>query len=434
MVCGDVLGNMVLIVGMALFIVNVYVVDWTILRYGGIMTSFNLIHSSSWEGDTVKNRKLTFIEATMLVAGAGIGTGILTIPYAVEQIGIFGTLTALAAAYGVSVLLYLIIADLTLNSKESAGLLGILQEHLLFGKNQSVLKTVFFVILTVLLLENLVVYIMCAADVLAAWFGIDTNLAKVIFYLLASLVIIFGIKGVGIGEKFSVTLIGSVIAILTVLSLIAPKNSFSITFGEPHLVFAVYGLFMFAFSAIFSIIQVCNHIERVEDTKKAVVGGLSINACLTLIFAAAAILGSDQVTEIATIGLAATIGIPFVRIICSVFVLLAMFSSYWSSGLAFADMVEEQFNLGKRWSWFLSTVPTILIAILLPLTVLDYVQIGAGALSVILVIVVLPAYYHAAKHSQKKLLLGKVGRSKALLYAVGLMVVLMAVSSFISID
>ena len=132
----------------------------------------------------------------MLVAGAGIGTGILTIPYAVEQIGIFGTLTALAAAYGVSVLLYLIIADLTLNSKESAGLLGILQEHLLFGKNQSVLKTVFFVILTVLLLENLVVYIMCAADVLAALFGIGTNFAKIVFYLLASLVIIFGIKGV----------------------------------------------------------------------------------------------------------------------------------------------------------------------------------------------------------------------------------------------
>ena len=97
-------------------------------------------------------------------------------------------------------------------------------------------------------------------------------------------------------------------------------------------------------------------------------------------------------------------------------------------------MVEEQFNLGKRWSWFLSTVPTILIAILLPLTVLDYVQIGAGALSVILVIVVLPAYYHAAKYSQKKLLLGSVGRSKALLYAVGLMVILMAVSSFIPID
>ena len=384
-------------------------------------------------GGTVKDKKLTFIEATMLVAGAGIGTGILTIPYAINQIGIWGTLTAVVAAYGVSVFLYLIIADLTLNSKESAGLLEILREHLLFGKHEKGLTAVFFVILTLLLLENLVVYIMCAADVLVALFEIDINLAKVVFYLLASLVIFFGIKGVGIGEKFSVTLIGSVIAILTVLALAAPRKSFSISFGEPHLVFAVYGLFMFAFSAIFSIIQVCNHIERTEDTKKAVVGGLTINACLTLIFAAAAILGSDQVTEIATIGLADTIGIPFVRIICSVFVLLAMFSSYWSSGLAFSDMVEEQFKLGKRQSWFLSTVPTILIAILLPLTVLDYVQIGAGALSVILVIVVLPAYYHAAKHSQKKLLLGRVAQSKPLLYIVGLMVILMAVSSFIPI-
>lgn len=382
----------------------------------------------------MNKNKLTFLESMMLVAGAGIGTGILTIPYAIDKIGVWGTFAALIAAYGVSVMLYLIIADLTRNSRSSAGLLGILQEHLLYGKHQKALTAVFFVILTLLLLENLVVYILCAADVLAALFGMDTDLAKIIFYILASLVIIFGVKGVGIGEKFSVLLIGSVIAVLTVLSLLDPKNNLSFSFGEPHLVFAVYGLFMFAFSAIFSIIQVCDHIERVEDTKKAVLGGLTINACLTLIFAAAAILGSDQVTEIATIGLADSIGISFVRIMCSVFVLLAMFSSYWSSGLAFADMVQEQFGLGKRWSWFLSTVPTILIALMLPLTVLDYVQIGAGALSVILVIVVLPAYHHAAKHSAGTLMLGTAGKSKALLYAVGVMVVLMAVSSLIPID
>ena len=196
---------------------------WTILRNGGIMTLFDR-SILRLGGGTVKDKKLTFIEATMLVAGAGIGTGILTIPYAINQIGIWGTLTAVVAAYGVSVFLYLIIADLTLNSKESAGLLEILREHLLFGKHEKGLTAVSFVILTLLLLENLVVYIMCAADVLVALFEIDINLAKVVFYLLASLVIFFGIKGVGIGEKFSVALIGSVIAILTVLALAELKQ------------------------------------------------------------------------------------------------------------------------------------------------------------------------------------------------------------------
>ena len=42
----------------------------------------------------MKTKKLTFIEAVMLTAGAGIGTGILTIPYAINKIGIIGTLIA----------------------------------------------------------------------------------------------------------------------------------------------------------------------------------------------------------------------------------------------------------------------------------------------------------------------------------------------------
>ena len=67
----------------------------------------------------MKTKKLTFIESLMLVAGAGIGTGILTIPYAIEKIGIFGTITALLVAYVVSVFIYLVIADLTKNSKKS---------------------------------------------------------------------------------------------------------------------------------------------------------------------------------------------------------------------------------------------------------------------------------------------------------------------------
>ena len=56
----------------------------------------------------MKSKKLTFAESLMLVAGAGIGTGILTIPYAIDKIGIFGTVLSLALAYAVSAVMYLI--------------------------------------------------------------------------------------------------------------------------------------------------------------------------------------------------------------------------------------------------------------------------------------------------------------------------------------
>ena len=381
----------------------------------------------------MKTKKLTFIESVMLVAGAGIGTGILTIPYAISKIGVFGTITALIIAYIVSAVMYLIIADLTRNSEKPEDLLAILDEHLFSGKGKKALNIAFLVLLVLLLLENLVVYILCAGNVLTDLLGINSTATQIIFYALASVVIIFGVKGMGIGEKLSMILIGSAVLVLMVLSFLNVKGALNFSFGAPSTVFAVYGLFMFAFSAIFSVIQVCNHIEKKELTSKAVIGGLSLNALITIAFTVAVILGSDSVTEIATIGLSSGIGIAFVRIICSILVLLAMFTSFWSSGFAFADVVGGQFGLSTRISWFIATIPALLIAVLLPLGILDYVQIGAGALSIILVIVVLPAYYNAVKQPKTNLLLGKFSGNKIMLSLVALFIILMAVSSFIPI-
>lgn len=381
----------------------------------------------------MKNKTLTVFESVMLVAGAGIGTGILTIPYAINQIGIFGTLVALVLAYAASGAMYLIIADLTRNSQKSNDLLGILDEHLFSGKGKKFLNIIFLVLLVLLLLENLVVYILCAGDVLVDLLSLGSTLSKIMFYILASLVILFGVKGMGVGEKISVALIGCVVLTLTVLSCLDIKGSLRLSFGSADMVFAVYGLFMFAFSAIFSIIQVCNHIQKPELTGKAVIGGLSLNAIITVIFAVATILGSETITEVATIGLSDGIGIPIVKVLCSVFVLFAMFSSFWSSGFAFADVVQGQLKTSSPISWLIATLPAIILALFMPLTVLDFVQIGAGALSVILVIVVLPAYYNAAKKATQPLLLGKLATSRVLIALVAAAIILMAISSFIPI-
>ena len=382
----------------------------------------------------MRTKKLTFFESMMLVAGAGMGTGLLTIPYAVNCIGLFGTLTALAIALAASAFMYFVIVDLTRNSKRSGDLLGILEEHLFFGKGKRVLTISFFILLILLLLENLVVYILCATNVMESLFGLDGWISSVVFYLLASVVVFFGMKGMGVGEKISVILIGVAVVGLTVLAFVFPKGGIALSFGKPSTVFAVYGLFMFAFSAIFSVIQVCNHIDRPERAGGAVFGGLAINALITLIFAIAAVIGSETVTEVAIIGLADSLDIPAVTIASGILVILAMFTSFWSSGFAFADVVGQQFKLKTCPAWFISTTPALLIAILLPLSVLDYVQIGAGALSIILVLVVLPAYRHAVRHARKPLLLGGGGSSKLATVLVAVAILLMAVASFMPIS
>ena len=369
----------------------------------------------------------------MLIAGAGIGTGIITIPYAISRIGLIGMAVALVCAYVVSVFTYLILADLVRNSRQSEDLIAALGEHIFTGKGKNLLSTVFLILLALLLLEFLVVYTMTAGNVIADLCGISSTPAKILFYLAASAIVFFGVKGMGVGEKISVSLIGTVVAVLTVLSVFHRNGSLSLTFGSGSLVFAVYGLFMYSLSSTFAVIQVCNHIEEPERTGSAVICGIALNAVLTVIFSLAVILGSETVTEIATIGLSDGIGIPAIKVLCSVLVIIAMLTSFWSIGFAFADVVSGRFGMTKKLSWLVTTLPAALIAILLPLSVLDYVQIGAGALSLIFLLVVFPAYKHAVKDPVCPLLLGKLSGTWQLITFVAAGTVLMAISALIPI-
>lgn len=380
----------------------------------------------------MQSKKLTFLESVMLIAGAGIGTGIITIPYAISKIGVFGTAAALIVAYVVSVFTYLILADLVRNSKHPEDLIGSLDEHVFTGRRA--LSIVFFVLLALLLLEFLVVYTVCAGNVLADLFGINGVLAKFLFYLAASLIVFFGVKGMGVGEKISVLLIGAVVIVLTVLSVFHRNGAIPLTFGRGSVVFAVYGLFMYSLSCTFAVIQVCNHIAKPEQAGKAVVSGIAVNGVLTVVFSVAVILGSKTVTEVTTIGLSDGIGIPFVKVLCSVLVLGAMFTSFWSVGFAFTDVLGARFGLPTRLSWLITTLPAALIAALLPLSVLDYVQIGSGVLSLLFLLIVFPAYLHAVKNPVQPLLLGRMSGKPALLAIVVIGTVLMAVASLVPIS
>ncbi|MBP5231342.1 MAG: hypothetical protein ILO68_06385, partial [Clostridia bacterium] len=180
--------------------------------------------------------------------------------------------------------------------------------------------------------------------------------------------------------------------------------------------------------------QVCSHIGKSEQTGKAVVFGMGLNAVLTLGFSFASILGSKTVTEIATVGLSDGIGIPFVKILCAVLVAGAMLTSFWSIGFAFADVAGSRLRFGPKISWFVVTLPAVLIAVLVPLSVLDYVQIGAGALSILFLLVVFPAYKHAVKEPIRPPLLGKLSGNMVLIVLVAVGTVLMAISSFVPVD
>lgn len=381
-----------------------------------------------------KGKALSAFESMMLVCGSGLGTGILAIPYIAVRMGFLQALFCIGLACGVSMVLHLLVADLALHSKNSSQLLGIFEQHLFLGKRKKVLSGLFFVVLSAMLLMNMTLYITCAAEVAQSVFGVSLVLAKCIFYGVASLLVIMGIKAVGISEKYSMLLIGVVVAALGALSLSKARMPFPlIKSTSPAAMVALYSMGMFSFSAVFSVPQVVNHIGDKSKIRRSVMAGIGLNALITMVFLVITVMASQQVTPVATVGLSLQHGFG-VAVLSAVFVILAMLTSFLSIALAQIEVVREKTQAHPVVAWLCSTLPTVLLAVFLPLGIASYVEIVGGIFAIIVVLMVLPSYRHAVKGALGPLLLGKTGRSGWLVALLALMYLVMSAGALIPLD
>ncbi len=379
------------------------------------------------------SKKISTWEAVMLIAGSGLGTGILAIPYAASKTGLLGIITAVVAAFVASALMHLLVVDLVLNSKNSTQLMGIFKEHLFKGKNERLYSSLFFAVLAVVLLFNLAIYILVAAEVLTESFGVAPFISKIIFYCTSSLIVVAGIKIIGISEKYSMIIIGGVVLFLIVMSLNHPVKNMELSFGSYGDALALYGLVMFSFSALFSIPQAANNIEDKNKLKTAVITGIGINAAITLIFTVSSITASKNITQVATIGLSSSLG-NITAFVCSVFVILAMFTSYLSIALAQLDIISTELKVKRNTAFIDATVPSLLAALFLPVSFISMIQVVGGVVAVITSLLVIPGYIKATEHSNGNLMLGNLGKNKVLLNIVLASYILMAVSSLIKLS
>lgn len=379
----------------------------------------------------MKSKKISAWEAAMLIAGSGLGTGILAIPYAASRTGLFGIVFSVAAAFAASALMHLLVADLVLNSKNSTQLMGIFKEHMFKGKNERLFSSMFFAVLAVVLLFNLAIYILVAAEVLTESFGIAPSVSKIIFYGVSSLIVVAGIKIIGVSEKYSMIIIGGVVLFLTVKSVNHSVRNMELTFGSYRGALALYGLVMFSFSALFSIPQAANNIENKNKLKTAIIAGIAINAAITLFFTFSAIKASDTVTQVATIGLSSSLG-NMTKVVCALFVALAMFTSYLSIALAQIDIICTEIKVKRKTAFMGATVPSLLTALFLPISFIAMIQVVGGIVAVITSLLVIPGYIKATEHSNGNLMLGNLGKNKILLSIVLASYILMAASSFIN--
>ena len=342
---------------------------------------------------TEQKRRLTLFEAASVVAGLGFGGGVMAVPYLASLNGIVELIVTTLIAYAFSLLLHLMVVEVVLREEKPQQLVE------LFGKyvfRQSwwgrALAWIVFAMVLITFYALLAGYIIGCAELLRNMVpAIPLWAGEVITYAVAAGVVFFGLKAVGVSEKYSIISIAVVLVALSVISFGHPFNALPIWGGDFTKILALYGMIMFCLTCLFSVPQAA---EGLTWNKKlvpgAVVLGITINLVFTLVISFMASLVSKPVTEVAIIGWGSAVG-PWALILGSVFAFLGLLTSYWSIAYALAVVIVERLNWGYRLSWLVATLPAFVMAIVGLAGFLEYMRYAGGAMAVLMALLIPPA-------------------------------------------
>lgn len=376
-------------------------------------------------------KRLTTWEAACIITGYGVGGGVLSMPYLAEKAGLLLSFVILVISLLASYILHLMIADLALKGSEGGQIIACLSQFLFRGKLKKLLTTLFFVLMVLILFTNLAAYISGAEEIIVGFLPIPSVVATLMFYVIAASVVLFGLKAVGVSEKISVAVIFGLIIALAVASFFVPSHVLPLAGGSANGALAFYGMAMFAMAAFFSVPQAVEGLNKdKKQIKQAVFLGLFNNFIIIVLITFCALLASDKVTEVAMVGWSAGIG-TWAQIVGGLFTIIAMLTTYWSLSLALGSIVEEQMKWDARLCWLIATLPSLILALFNLASFMEFMRLAGGLISIIIALMVVPAYLHARREVEGSILTHCGGRVTAAVIMIAY--ILMGIGSMVPV-
>lgn len=352
---------------------------------------------------------LSFLEATSIIVGHGVGAGILSVPYLAAHNSLREILLVTGFCYLFNVLLHLLIAELSLNNG-GAQFVGCFESELFAGRLRTVLTWGTFILLGASVLVNVSAFLTGASAVFRSWFGLPDWMGMLIFYVLGAGVVFAGMKLVGICEKFSVGAMVAVVGILFAATVLRDTSPMPSGWKGFNNMLAMFGMVSFSLSAVMSTPQVVKGLGG--DAKKiraSIMAGLAVNAGLILFITVTTLLGvGGNISEDgALVDLAASLG-GFVSVIGYVFTLLALATSFWANTLNLRDIVSEQTGWSRRLSWLAASLPCLILAFLGLSSFVGFTRF-ASIIQVVTGLGIIVAYSLSRKRVGGSALLGRFG-------------------------
>jgi amino acid permease len=346
----------------------------------------------------MRRDRLTPLEATSLMVGAGVGAGVMAIPWLVARTGILELVAVLIAAYGATCLVHLLLAEVCIRTRDDFQLVELIRLYLLRDRRWTWAVWLTFVLLVVSFLAALAAYVFAAAEIITDLTGLPAPLAQILVYVASAGVVSFGLTMVGAFERIGTL---ALVACTAVLSLGAVGAPFDLPVGPSggwSDLLALYGLVMYAFATYFSVPQVVKGLAPDgRAAVRAILAGLGVNGLIVGVIAVIAVGISQPVTEVAIVGIADRLG-SWAGSVGSLFILAALLTTYWAVSLALADMIRERARIGWRWSWLSATMPSLLLLFLGLWSFVELLSVAAGATAAVVALVTVPMYRNARRY------------------------------------
>ena len=384
----------------------------------------------------MKGQLLTRWEAISLMVGAGVGAGIMAVPYLAESVGMLGLALILPIAWAASSLVHLMLAEVLFRTGRDLQIVELMHLYVLRGRAGRWILWAVFALLSIAFLANLAAYVSGSGEIIANLLGIPLFLAEFLVYLVSAGVVFFGLRAVGFAERFGALILVGLVAALGIgavgLSFHAPLGPS----GSARQWLALYGMVMYALWTFYSVPQVVKGLgPDHQGAVNAILVGLAINGALTAAVALIALGISSPVTSVAIIGIARQLG-SWAGHLGSLFIIAAMVTSYWSVSLALADILHERTAMPPKLAWLLATLPSLLILWIGAWQFLEWLRLAAGATAIVVALITLPMYRQARRSgpvSDPGWTLGRLG-SPLVVLLVLLSLILMAAGSLVSIN
>ena len=302
------------------------------------------------------------IRASSVLLGTIIGVGIFGVPYVASKSGFMVAIFYLLFLGTVATVVHLFYAKIVLSSGDGHRLVGHVREYL--GRSWARVASVTVVFVR---FGSLLVYIIVSGHFLSALLGGSPFWWSLIFFMLGSLAVFFGLKTVAVIE---VLLSGFLLFSIVLIFF----------FGLPHITlanlsgfdvynfFLPYGVVLFALGGITAIADMEIIAKQNKNPEKtlytSVIVGTLTAVVVTALFTLAVVgITGPSTTPEALSGLQGFLH-PGVLVIGLVFGVVALFTSFLTIGLNLKKILQLDFKINDHLAWGLTCLVPCVIFLL----------------------------------------------------------------------